>query len=425
MQVPVCALFFAWNLRLTRGRCHRVRGGIADQGLFRSGKDEEIVMSPMGCGNLSLVAVMLSFSSAALAQQSAIRIGHVAPTTGWMAVVGQESENGARMAIDELNARGVSLGGQKVRFELVAEDDAADPNKAVTAAQKLVAADVKGVVGHLTSGASIAASTVYSAAGIPQVSPSATSPAFTEQGHKTAFRVIASDSVVGGALGRYALSELKAARFAVIDDGTPYGQGLAAQFSKAVAAGGGSIVAGLHTNDRAADFADVLKPVKASRPDVVFFGGMAAQAGPMLAQMKELGIDARFMGGDGICTPDLPARAKEVLADGQVVCASPGGIDRSDDPEAAKFLGAYARRFGADAQFYGPYAYDAVMLVADAMVRAGSSDPAKFLPALAATRDFRGVTGTVAFGDRGDVRNPALSIYTYKAHKRELIRLVR
>lgn len=382
-------------------------------------------MSPAACGNLSLVAALLALSGAALAQQSTIRIGHVAPTSGWMAVVGQESENGARMAVDELNARGTSLGGQKVRFELVAEDDAADPAKAVTVAQKLVAAEVKGVVGHLTSGATIAASKIYNAAGIPQISPSATSPAFTDQGHKTAFRVIASDSVVGGTLGRYALTDLKAARFALIDDGTPYGQGLVEQFGKAVAAGGASVVHALHTNDKAVDFADVLAPVKASRPDVIFFGGMASQAGPMLAQMKGLGIDARFMGGDGICTPDLALRAKGSAADGQVVCASPGGIDRSDDPDAARFLGAYGKRFNAEVRFYGPYAYDAVMLMADAMVRAGSSDPAKFLPALAATRDFRGVTGTIAFGARGDVQSPALSIYTYRAQKKELLRVVR
>ncbi|HEY0859115.1 MAG TPA: branched-chain amino acid ABC transporter substrate-binding protein [Albitalea sp.] len=382
-------------------------------------------MKPVARRNLFWVAVTLTLSGASLAQEATIRIGHVAPTSGWMAVVGQESENGARMAIDALNERGTSLGGQKVRFELVAEDDAADPAKAVTMAQKLLAAGVKGVVGHLTSGTTIAASKFYSEAGIPQISPSATSPAFTEQGHKTAFRVIASDSVVGGALGRYAITELKATRFAVINDGSPYGQGLAEQFSQAVTAGGAKVVDAWHINDKAVDYADVLTPLKARRPELVFFGGMASQAGPMLAQMKALGIDARFMGGDGICTPDLATRASGAAADGQVVCASPGGVDRSDDPEAAKFMGAYARRFAADARFYAPYAYDAVMLMADAMVRAGSSDPAKFLPALAATRDFRGVTGPIAFGARGDVVNPALSIYTYKAQKKELVRLVR
>jgi branched-chain amino acid transport system substrate-binding protein len=371
-------------------------------------------------------AALCAFAGAVSAQEVVVRIGHVAPTTGWIASVGTESENGARMAIDELNAKAMAVGGKRVRFELLAKDDAADPGKASGVAGELVAAKVNAVVGHLTSGGSIAAAKVYSDAGIPQISPSATSPVYTRSGYKTAFRVIADDTVVGSRLGRYAIQEMKAKRFAVIDDRSAYGRGVAEEFAKAVVASGGSVVETQYTDDKATEFATILAAVKAKNPDVVFFGGTTQQAGSMLVQMKQLGIGAKFMGGDGLCVPDLVSQwAAGSAADGQIVCASPGGLEKTDDPATIAFLANYAKRFDRGSMFYGPYAYDAVMLVADAMVRAGSTEPARYLPELAKTKGYKGATGTISFDEKGDVRNAAVSIYSYTGQKKALVQVVR
>jgi branched-chain amino acid transport system substrate-binding protein len=359
------------------------------------------------------------------AQPAVVKIGHVGPTSGAIAHLGKDNENGARMAIDDLNARGVTLGGTKVTFELLAEDDAADPKQGTAAAQKLVDAKVQGVIGHLNSGTSIPASKIYSDAGIPQISPSATNPKFTRQGYKTTFRVVADDVHLGGTLGRYAVETLKGKSIAVIDDRTAYGQGVADEFEKGVQGKGGAIVDRQFTSDKATDFTAILTAIKAKNPDVVFFGGMDAVAGPMLRQMKQLGIKAKFMGGDGICSGELPKLAAGAMGDGQVICAEAGGVEGEAKASMDKFRTDFKTKYGAEVQIYAPYVYDAVNVMVAAMEKAGSSDPAKYLPVLAATADYKGVTGTIAFDEKGDIKNGALTLFTYKGGKREQIAVVR
>jgi branched-chain amino acid transport system substrate-binding protein len=329
------------------------------------------------------------------------------------------------MAIDELNAKGVTIGGKKAKFELLAEDDAADPKQATAVAQKLVDSKVNGVIGHLNSGTSIPASKIYSDAGIPQISPSATNPKFTRQGYKTTFRVVADDVHLGGTLGRYAQSTIKGKSIAVIDDRTAYGQGVAEEFEKGVAGAGGKVVARQFTTDKATDFTSILTAIKANKPDIVFYGGMDAVAGPMIRQMKQLGIEAKFMGGDGLCTGELPKLSAGAMADGQVVCAEAGGVEGEQKKGMEDFKVAFKKKFGVEVQIYAPYVYDAVNLMVASMVKAGSSDPAKYLPVLAATDGFKGVTGTISFDSKGDVKNGALTLYTYKAGTREQLAVVR
>ncbi|WP_299020973.1 branched-chain amino acid ABC transporter substrate-binding protein, partial [uncultured Tepidimonas sp.] len=175
-------------------------------------------------------------------EQLVVKIGHVGPTSGPIAHLGKDNENGARMAIEELNAAGIQIEGKPVKFELLAEDDAADPKQGTAAAQKLVDAKVNGVIGHLNSGTTIPASQIYNAAGIPQISPSATNPKYTRQGFNNVFRMVADDTHLGGTLGRYAVEKLGAKKIAVIDDRTAYGQGVADEFEKGVKAAGGEIV---------------------------------------------------------------------------------------------------------------------------------------------------------------------------------------
>jgi len=364
-------------------------------------------------------ALALAWSHSAMADE-VVRIGHVGPLSGAIAHMGKDNENGAKMAIEELNAKGVTINGQKVRFELLSEDDAADPKQATAAAQKLVDSHVNAVVGHLNSGTTIPASKIYYDAGIPQISPASTNPKYTLQGFNTTFRVVANDAQLGGALGKYAATTLAAKTVAVVDDRTAYGQGVAEEFTKAARKAGIKIVSQQFTNDKATDFNAILTAIKAKKPDLIFFGGMDAVGGPMLLQMKRLGINTRFMGGDGICTTDLPKLANGGLADDQVYCAEAGGVPDSGKQALDAFKVAYQKKFGTDVKIYSPYVYDAVMTFAQAMVEAKSADPKKYLPFLAKIH-HQGVTGPISFDAHGDVKDGSLSVYTYKGGQRTLV----
>jgi len=354
-----------------------------------------------------------------------VKIGHVGPTSGAIAHLGKDNENGAIMAIEELNAAGVMIDGKKVKLELMAEDDAADPKQGTAVAQKLADAKVAGVVGHLNSGTSIPASKIYSDAGIPQISPSATNPKYTRQGFKTTFRVVADDVQLGSTLGKYAVGTLKGKAIAVIDDRTAYGQGVAEEFTKAVEAAGGKVVAKEFTTDKATDFNSILTTIKGKKPDVVFFGGMDAVAGPMLKQMKSLGIKAKFMGGDGICSTELVKLAGDSVTDDQVFCAEAGGVEGEAKVGMDDFKAKFKTKFNADVQVYAPYVYDSVKIMVAAMVAAKSSDPAKYLPVLAATKDYKGVTGPISFDEKGDILNGALTLKTIKGGALTTIAVIR
>lgn len=376
--------------------------------------------------NQVIVAAALATAGGAIcAQEVIIKIGSVAPTSGGAAVVGKDNENGVRLAVDELNRKGISVGGKKAKLELIAEDDAADPKQATAAAQMLADMKVNGVIGHQTSGTSIPASKVYSDAGIPQVSPMATNPKYTRQGFKTTFRVVADDVQLGATLGNYAVKELKGKSFAIIDDRTAYGQGLAEEFAKAVKAAGGSIVDQQYTTDKATDFSAILTAIRAKKPDAVFIGGMYVIAGPMIRQMKQLGLKAKVIGGDGICTDELVPLTGGAIANDQVICAEPGGVSESQKAGLAKFKELYKKQFGSEAGLVSAYSYDAVNVMVDAMVKAGSADPKAYLPVLAKTQGHKGVTGDISFDDRGDLKNGALTLYTFRNAKREQLAVVR
>ncbi len=371
------------------------------------------------------VTLLIGVFKPAFAQEQVVKIGHVAPLSGPIAHLGKDNENGAKMAIEELNAKGVSIGGKKIKFELVAEDDASDPKQGTAVAQKLVDEKVKGVIGHLNSGTTIPASKIYNDEGIPQISPSATNPKYTRQGFNTAFRVVADDVQLGGVLGKYAVKDLKGKAIAVVDDRTAYGQGVADEFDKAVKAAGGVVVGREYTTDKATDFMPILTTLKAKKPDIIFFGGMDAVGGPMLKQMKSLGIGAKFMGGDGICTSELAKLAGDALLDGQVVCAEAGGVEGNQKKGMDDFGLRYQKRFGSEVKLYAPYVYDAINLMVAAMVKAGSYEPSKYLSVLAQTSGYKGVTGTISFDNKGDIKNGALTVYTFKGGKRDVIAIVR
>lgn len=221
------------------------------------------------------------------------------------------------------------------------------------------------------------------------------------------------------------MNTLKGKSIAVIDDRTAYGQGVAEEFKKAVEGAGSKTVAHEFTTDKATDFMAILTSIKAKKPDVVFFGGMDAVAGPMMKQMKQLGIKAKFLGGDGICSSELAKLAGDAMADDQVVCAEAGGVEGEGKAAMEKFKVDFKAKNNAEVQVYAPYVYDAVQVMAAAMVKADSADPAKYLPVLAATADYKGVTGVISFDEKGDIKNGALTLYTYKGDKRDQIAVVR
>ena len=366
---------------------------------------------------LIVAAAATLCGSAAMAQDMVVKIGHVGPVSGAQAHYGKDNENGARMAIDDLNKKGVMIGGKKVKLELVAEDDAADPKQGTAAAQKLCDAKVNGVVGHLNSGTTIPASTVYNQCGIPHVTPSATNPKLTQQGYKTTFRMLANDNALGAGLALHAANNLKLKKVAVIDDRTAYGQGVAEVFKKTAQQKGIQVVDEQFTTDKATDFMAILTAIKSKAPDGVFYGGMDPQAGPMLRQMEQLGMsNVKFFGGDGICTAKLAELSGGAKTLGNVVCAE-GGASLDKMPGGKAWKADYDKRYPKQFQVYSPYTYDAVHVLVSAMQAANSADPKVYLPKLAAV-SYQGVTAKVAFEKDGELKDPAMTLYMYKDGKK-------
>jgi branched-chain amino acid transport system substrate-binding protein len=348
-----------------------------------------------------------------------VRIGHVGPLTGGIAHLGKDNENGARLAVEEANEAKVQIGGQAVKFVLVAEDDQADPKVGTTVAQKLVDAKVHGVVGHLNSGVTIPASAVYNQAGIPMISGSATNPKLTEQGFKNVFRVVGRDDQQGPAIASYLASEKKPKLVAVIDDATAYGEGIANEVEKTLKAANVKVLPREKGTDKTTDWKAVLTKLRGRNPDAVFYGGMDATGGPLLKQGRELGIKAVFSFGDGACTDKM----KELAGDAaEGLLCSQAGIP----PQAAskKFLEAYKKKFNTDPILYAPFTYDAANLLIEAMKKANSTDPKSYLPELQKL-SFSGSTGQISFDDKGDRKDAEITIFTMKGGKIEPLAVVK
>jgi branched-chain amino acid transport system substrate-binding protein len=359
--------------------------------------------------------------SAPAIEATIVKIGHAAPLTGGIAHLGKDNENGARLAVEEINTQGLTIDGHKIQLVLDAQDDAADPKTGTAVAQKLVDDHVVAVVGHLNSGVSIPASKIYSDASIVQISPSSTNPAYTQQGFKTTYRVVATDAQQGPALADYATKALGAKRIAVVDDATAYGKGLADEFAKTVQASGAKIVAREATNDRATDFRAILTKIKSVQPDVIMFGGMDATGGPFTKQAAALGIRAKILGGDGVCTDKVGELAGTAVQN--LVC-SEAGLALSKMDKGADFEKKYVDRFHTPVQIYAPFTYDAVYVIVDAMKRANSIEAPKVLAAMPST-DYNGVIGHIAFDDKGDLKEGAITLYDFKDGKKTVLDVVK
>ena len=363
-------------------------------------------------GKLCIATVVAGMAGGVMAQEQIIKIGHIGPTSGPQAHFGKDDENGVRMAIEDLNAKGMEIGGKKVKFVLVAEDDVADPKQGTAASQKLCDDKVAGAVAFVNSGVAIPSSKVFQDCGIPMITGAATNPDLTKPGWNTTYRVIANDNALGAALASYAAKNLKLKNVAVIDDRTAYGQGLANVFKKDAEKQGIKIVANEFTNDKATDFMAILTSIKAKKPDAIFYGGMYGQAGPMLRQMAQLGMnDVKMFGGDGICVTELAKVAAGAKPLENVVCAD-GGASIAKMPGGTEWKKRYDAKYPGQFQVYSPYFYDGTMLLADAMKRANSWDPKVYIPFLQKS-DFSGVTSKIQFEKNGEMKNPSYTLSRY------------
>jgi len=366
---------------------------------------------------LTVAAAIAAAAGVAVAQDMVVKIGHVAPMSGSQAHYGKDNENGVRMAIEDLNAQKLKIGGKTIKFEIAAEDDAADPKQGTAVAQKLCDAKVAGVVGHLNSGTTIPASKIYNNCGIPMVTGAATNPDLTKPGYKTTYRIIANDLSLGAGLANYAAGTLKLKTVAVIDDRTAYGQGVADVFAKVAKTKGMKVVDQQYTTDKSTDFMAILTAIKAKKPDAIFFGGMDAQAGAMLRQLDQLGMtDVKYFGGDGICTPQLIKIASGAKSLNNVICAE-GGSTLAKMPGGTAWKAKYDAKYPGQFQIYSPYTYDATFVLVDAMKRADSTDPKVYTSKITST-NMKGVTATIKFEPNGEIVDPAITLSSYKGGKK-------
>lgn len=369
---------------------------------------------PLSLVQFAAVSACVAAAGAAAAQEvQTVKIAHAGPVSGGIAHIGKDTENGVRLAVDDLNAQNLVIGGKKIKFELAAEDDAGDPRQATAVAQKLCDQKVAGVVGHLQSGTSIPAAAVYDKCGVPHITAAATNPDLTKPGYKTTYRLIANDNALGAALALFSADHLKLKSVAIIDDRTAYGQGVASVFKATALQKGLKVVGEEFTNDKATDFMAILTAIKNKKPDAIFYGGLDAQAGPMLRQMEQLGLgNVKFFGGDALCTEKLPELSGKSPALKNVTCAT-GGASVDKMQGGADWKKRYDAKFPGQFQIYSPYAYDAAMVLADAMKRANSVDPKVYIPFIGKT-EYKGVTANIAFTAKGELTTPAVTLYTYK-----------
>ncbi|NCP82895.1 MAG: branched chain amino acid ABC transporter substrate-binding protein [Comamonadaceae bacterium CG_4_9_14_0_8_um_filter_57_21] len=358
---------------------------------------------------LPLLGVM-SVALAAQAQEQKVLIGMTGPLSGSNAFAGKDNENGVRLALEELNAKKITVDGKQLKFELQSEDDQCDPRAGVQVAQKLMDGGVKFVMGPYCSGVAVPAARVYSDGGA-MLSTVGTNPKVTLGGYKNLFRIIASDNQIGASMAGYAAKTLKVKSVAVIDDRTAFGQGVAQEFTKEAQRLGLKIVGQEFTTDKATDFTAILTTLKGKAPDAIFFGGYAPQAGPMARQMKQLAVKAKLLGGDTLCSPEMGKLGGDAVND-VVFCAQGGSIlDKTASGPA--FKAKFKKRFGLDADVYAAPFYDQTMLIGESIQKANSLNPDK-VGAEIYKASYKGIMGTYSYDDKGNMKQAPITVYSFK-----------
>lgn len=336
-----------------------------------------------------------------------VKIGFAAPLTGDQALWGEGMKRAAELAFKEANeSQEVKDAGFK--FELVANDDQADPKQAVNVANAIVADDaVMGVIGHFNSGCSIPASPVYQEAGMPMISVSS-NPQLTAQGYDKVFRIVAKDDAQGAFAGELVFDKLGYKNVILVDDSTAYGQGLATEFKKVFEEKGGKLILSEKVQPKEVDFSALVTKMKNAKPEAVYYAGALNEGALLTKQMKEAGLKVPVIGGDMIYTSDYVKIAGAANAEGDVATALGLPLDQFD--RGTEFEEAYKAEYGTAPEAYDVYAYDQARIFVQATLEAGKADRAAIAEAIAGG-SFEGATGTVAFDANGDNQEQVVSAY--------------
>jgi len=362
----------------------------------------------MTLAKLTLCAALALVLSACDRPPSILKIGVGQPLSGALGAQGQDMLNGARMAVDEINAQGgVRIGSTRVKLEVVAADDKADAQAGKVAAQSLVDSGVLVALAHLNSGVSIAAAPLYAGAGIPQIAIS-TKPAYTQLGLPTTLRMVANDDLQSRAIAEFGAKLPGAERYAVIDDGTPYGQGLADSVAKTLSKHGKQVPLRRSLDNQTVDFAGVVAEMGKASVDVAVTALSDFQAEALIENLAKAGLTkVRVLGGDTLKTDRL-LKVGHVLAG---VYATSPIMEAREFPNGVSFLERFRARYKGDPVYGAHYAYDAVYVVADVITRNGSADRRRLLEQLKVIDGNAPVTGSMRFRADGEQRYGAVAVY--------------
>nr|WP_324879020.1 branched-chain amino acid ABC transporter substrate-binding protein [Herbaspirillum sp.] len=342
--------------------------------------------------------------------EDTLAIGFAGPLSGASMAVGRSMQNGAQLAVDEANRRGLRIGGKSYRLKLISQDDRADPGTAEYVARYLVGQRVIGVVGHWTSGTSLVAAPVYHAAGVIQVTPSAMSRKLTSLSYPRIFRTIPNNESIGRLAADYAIGKLDVRTIVTIDDRTPFGQGLAEQFARQAQAQGARVLGRYSVSDKTSDFNAPLMQARKQAPDLIFFGGLDWQAGILARSIRRLKLDTRLMASAG--TVGLPFLMR-AGADANGTLVLEPGPPQDKMPGWKSFRQRYSQSFDSDIDLYAVFAYEAAQAIIQGLRQAGSADPDAIARAMHRMR-FDGISGPVAFNQEGDLMNPSFTMYEVK-----------
>lgn len=334
-----------------------------------------------------------------------IPVGEFASLTGKEAAFGQSSHKGTLLAVEEINKAGGVLGK---KINLITEDTQSKQGESSTSVRKLISRDkVVAVLGEVASGRSLEGASICQPAKIPMISPSSTNPEVTE-GKDYIFRVCFDDKFQGKLLAKYGLENLKAKKVAVLADSTtPYSLGLAKYFKETFQAGGGEIVVDQRYTGGDKDYRAQLTAIKAANPDAIFVPGYYTDVGLIVSQARQLGINIPLFGGDGWEAPQLLEIGGDAL---EGTYYSTHFFYDSSEPEAQEFVKKYRERFNETPDAMAALGYDSARVLADAIERAGGTEPAKIRDALAATKDFPGATGNTTIDENRNASKPAVII---------------
>jgi branched-chain amino acid transport system substrate-binding protein len=347
--------------------------------------------------NRKILALALGLGLALVGSAHAqVKFGVAGPLTGGSAAFGAQLKQGVEQAVEDINAAGGIL-GQKIELEV--GDDRGDPKEGVSVANKFAADGVKFVIGHFNSGVTIPSSEVLQDNGILEITPAATNPRVTERGMWNIFRVCGRDDQQGGMAGAIIADKYKGKRVAIVHDKTTYGQGLAEETRKALHAKGMKEVMfeGVNKDDK--DFTALVSKLKAANPDLVYWGGLHDTGGIILRQMRDQGLRAPMMGGDGLADDEFAAIAGPG-AEGTLMTFSP---DPRTNPKNKEIVELFRKKRGFEPQAYTLYSYAAMQIIKQAAEEAKSLDPKKVAEVIRSGRPFDTVLGTLSFDKKGDV----------------------